>query len=225
MAQRFSGRERQDAEWYPTPGWCTRALIPHLGVGRFCIWEPAAGTGEMAAVLSEAGHEVWASDIRWPDEGQFDQGNERLVRPVFKTMPNGVELHGGRDFLDLDVRPFFDDSNDGPCVVVTNPPYGIQGRLAEKFIRRALEVVKPKMGTVAMLLKIDFDSGKTRRDVFGDCPAWSKKIVLTRRIMWFEPTPDPVTGRVTTSSENHMWAIWSWRHTGPATIAYADGKE
>jgi len=52
--------------------------------------------------------------------------------------------------------------------IVTN----LQGKLAERFIERALDLTRPNQGAVAMLLKADFDSGLTRRRFFVDCPAW-----------------------------------------------------
>jgi predicted RNA methylase len=61
--------------------------------------------------------------------------------------------------------------------IVTNPPYGLQGKLAERFIERALDLTRPQRA-VAMLLKVDFDSGLTRRRFFTDCPAWMIKLVL-----------------------------------------------
>jgi hypothetical protein len=42
--------------------------------------------------------------------------------------------------------------------IITNPPYGKSGRSAVRFIEHALELVP----LVAMLLKVDFDSGQTR---------------------------------------------------------------
>jgi len=95
--------------------------------------------------------------------------------------------------------------------IVTNPPYGNRGGLALKFIERALEETSPS-GVVAMLLKVDFDSGRTRSHVFNH-PAWAKKLVLRERIVWFEPA-------IARPSENHAWYIWRWKHTGPPTIAY-----
>lgn len=97
--------------------------------------------------------------------------------------------------------------------IVTNPPYGKGGKLAEAFIEHALRLTEPHGGTVAMLLRIDFDSAKTRRYLFADNPAWSKKLVLLNRIKWFDGPAGP--------SENHAWFCWSHKHEGPATIAYA----
>lgn len=98
--------------------------------------------------------------------------------------------------------------------IVTNPPFDH----AERFIERALMLMENRRGMVAMLLRVDYDSAKTRTHLFRDCPVWSRKLVLTRRIMWFEPEPGK---KRMSPSENHCWYIWSWRHRGPPTIGYA----
>jgi hypothetical protein len=105
---------------------------------------------------------------------------------------------------------FFDfecasDSN----AIITNPPYD----QAQKFAEHALRLTCPARGMVALLLRVDFDSAKTRAHLFDDCAAWAKKVVLLKRITWFKGEKSP--------SYNHAWYIWSWRHEGPATIAYA----
>ena len=95
--------------------------------------------------------------------------------------------------------------------IVTNPPYGRNGRLACAFIAHALELAP----LVAMLLRVDFDSGKTRTPLFRDCATFAGKIVLLDRIAWFERpgSAEP--------SDNHAWHLWDKRHSGPPTIRYA----
>jgi hypothetical protein len=120
-----------------------------------------------------------------------------------------TDLGGGINFLDHKTQ-----AGERCDAIVTNPPYGIQGKLAERFIERALDLTRPRQGVVAMLLKVDFDSGLTRRRFFADCPAWAAKLVLLKRIEWFK------SENGMTPSENHAWYIWSWRHDGPARLAY-----
>jgi hypothetical protein len=110
------------------------------------------------------------------------------------------------DFLSTDRLP--DPQIDS---IVTNPPYGLGGRLASRFIANALDLVP----VVAMLLKIDFDSGKTRTHLFRDCPAFAHKIVLLDRIVWFEH--EGAAG----PSENHAWYVFNKKHRGAPTINYA----
>jgi predicted RNA methylase len=192
MAQRFSGYDRQKRESYPTPRWVTELLIPHLPRDLKEIWEPAAGNGVMAAALREGtGARVYASDIK----------------PMF-----WCDVFSG-DFFKYQCHPIVDAER--PQAIITNPPYGVQGREAEAFIEHALTLMAPVNGFVAMLLKVDFDSAKGRDGMFASCPAWSKKLVLRKRIMWFpsESGHGP--------SDNHAWFLWDWAHQGPPTIAYA----
>jgi hypothetical protein len=109
---------------------------------------------------------------------------------------------------------FFDSADRSVSAVVTNPPYGKQGKLAERFIERALDLTRARQGVVAMLLKVDFDSGLTRRRFFAECSAWAAKLVLLKRIEWFK------SQNGMTPSDNHAWYIWSWQHDGPPRLAY-----
>lgn len=127
-----------------------------------------------------------------------------------------VKVLRNEDYVvwDSDLRHFrrkvdFLTSGRTAQAVITNPPYG----LTVEFICKALEVTKPHKGFVAMLLRTDFDHGKTRRDIFGDCAQFAKKLVLTKRIVWFRPV-------IASPSENHAWFCWSWRNSSPPTISY-----
>lgn len=93
--------------------------------------------------------------------------------------------------------------------IFTNPPF-IDSR---RFIEHALLLMKPVNGRVAMLLSSDYDYAQTRQHLFGQCPAFAKKVNLTERIVWFEREG-------AAPSENHAWYIWDWRHTGPPELAY-----
>jgi hypothetical protein len=99
------------------------------------------------------------------------------------------DIAEGGDFLKLERLP--DASVRG---IVTNPPY----EPAEEFCAHALKLTAPVRGFVAMLLRCDFDHAKRRAYLFADCPQFAKKIVLTRRIVWFveadgKPKASPVS--------------------------------
>lgn len=105
--------------------------------------------------------------------------------------------------------------------IITNPPFN---RAAEAFIRMSLRHIEEgKIKFVAMLLPVDFDSGKTRRNMFADCPYFSRKLILTRRILWFK-NPDP---KKNNPSQNHAWFVWNDQQNRGATIKYlfSDGKQ
>lgn len=97
--------------------------------------------------------------------------------------------------------------------IITNPPY----TLATEFIEQALRLSESNAGMVAMLLRVDFDSAKTRTHLFADNPAWAKKLILTKRIRWFPGKSGP--------SENHAWYLWDWQHEGPPVLSYGPRRE
>jgi len=102
--------------------------------------------------------------------------------------------------------------SDDIDAIVTNPPYGIdrKGKLASDFIRHALSFDMVRV--IAMLLPIDYDSAKSRTDMFRDCRRWAEKIVLLDRIKWFDGPSSP--------SVNHAIYLWDRKHRGPPRISY-----
>lgn len=187
MAQRASGKERKDLDLYETPEWVTQALLDNVRIVPQ-VWEPACGTGRMARVMTAAGHHVIATDI-------IDRGYS-------------LQLNVG-DFLEARGVP-----GPGQWAIVTNPPYGPSGRHAAGFIAKALMLAQRCNGQVAMLLKGDYDAGKTRRAIFADHPAFHCRITLLDRIRWFEGTGSP--------SENHAWYFWDFMKGGPPVVRYAE---
>lgn len=124
-----------------------------------------------------------------------------LRKHGFKVFTDDITR--GHDFLNR-VTPFRGDA------IITNPPY----KFARQFIENALELTENTKGLVAMLLSVDFDSAATRVHLFAEHPAFTKKIVLTKRIRWIEDS----TG---SPSENHAWYVWDWSNEDEPTIGYA----
>jgi hypothetical protein len=116
----------------------------------------------------------------------------------------GSDIADGADFL-RHLPPTRDIS-----AIITNPPYA----LAREFIEHALHLDGVRV--VAMPLRTDFDHAATRAHLFADCAMFAKKVVLTKRIRWFEDS----TG---SPSFNHCWMIWDRQHGGEPTLAYAHG--
>jgi hypothetical protein len=111
------------------------------------------------------------------------------------------DISDGQDFLKAYPRTSHD-------AIITNPPYVD----AQPFIEKSLELMQPQQGLVAMLLRTDYDHAKTRQHLFTLAP-FAKKLVLTKRIKWFEDSKGQ-------PSFNHAWFIWDWKHQGPPTLAY-----
>src|SRR5690348_16356255 len=103
MAQRKSGYERQEADWYPTPAWVVAALAEHMRLTGLRVWEPAAADGQLAEALAEHGASVWESDVR-------------PGKPARTAARQGTV-----DFL---TAPLPDSTIEAIC---TNPPWGAGG--------------------------------------------------------------------------------------------------
>lgn len=200
MSTRPSGFDRRPSDLYPTPAWVIDALAEHVNLAPLSIWEPACGAGHMAQAIEAHGAHVTATDVNeYGFEGQAD---------AFDFLG---EIPGPSSF-------YFD-------AIVTNPPYGQQGRLAEAFIGRGLERI-PQGGLLALLLAVDFDSGSTRARFFADCPDFAAKIVLRRRIEWFPRAVRADGSKAAGPSANHAWFIWERSHVrrGPAVTLYAPSE-
>jgi hypothetical protein len=130
-------------------------------------------------------------------------GSGKMVRALCLCgySVTGSDIEDGKDFL---LTPMPGHTH----AIVTNPPYA----LADEFIDRAMTLAKASF--FAMLLRTDFDHAKTRRPYFADCSIFAKKVVLTRRIQWFEDSKG-------SPSFNHAWFIWDRDHRGAPTLAYA----
>lgn len=128
-------------------------------------------------------------------------GSGKMVHALREAgfVVSGTDIATGQDFL---------KNAAGAEAIITNPPY----ELATEFIRHALDATMGG-GFVAMLLRTDFDHAASRSGLFGKCAIFSRKLVLTKRIKWFEDSKGQ-------PSFNHAWFIWDWKHAGAPTLAY-----
>lgn len=203
MATRTSGFTRVPMDLYQTrEQWVVDCLHEHINLNRLRVWECASGQGKMVASLQAVGASVLATDAK-----EYEEVKSPLFRGVF-------------DFTVAGPCPWLS------CVdaIVTNPPYGERGATAERFIAMGLERMA-RQAFMAMLLPVDFNSAKTRAVWFRDCPSYLGKIVLTKRIRWFEPLPrQPGEKKSSGPSANHAWFIWGpsvWRVPLPPREVYA----
>jgi hypothetical protein len=125
----------------------------------------------------------------------------------------GALRDAGYDVIATDIADGVDflaeAQHHGAEAIVTNPPFN----RAREFIEHALDLMETVRGQVAMLLRTDFDHAITRQHLFGSCPVFSKKLVLTKRIVWYErPKAAP--------SFNHAWYVWDWQHSGAPNLVY-----
>jgi hypothetical protein len=115
---------------------------------------------------------------------------------------HSTDIQQGEDFF-MEKCPFRINA------IITNPPYSV----ATEFIERSLKLMRENGGFVAMLLRTDFDHAKSRRHIFADHRAFTRKLILTKRIQWFEDSKS-------SPSFNHAWFMWDWSNMKPPSIAY-----
>jgi hypothetical protein len=175
---------------YPTPPELTRALLTVEGLVGFqgdAIWEPAAGKGDMAAVLVEAGHTVFCSD-------KIDYG----IRPV------GMKIQI-RDFFE------FKKPMGGATCIITNPPFAVAGR----FVRHALTLC-PKVYVLCRLAFLEgsrrsdiLDHSLARIWVFVERPPMMHRWSQNDRGIWQE-----WTGKKAESAMPFAWFCFESGHNG-----------
>jgi hypothetical protein len=130
----------------------------------------------------------------------------RVWEPASGTgsMADTIRKHTSAEVLESDISTgsdFLTTTGNFAGDIITNPPFN----LARQFIEHALQATKQHQGLCAFLLKVDFDSGKTRRHLFQNHPAFLFKLTLLQRIVWFD------NGPATAPSENHAWFVWDWK--------------
>jgi hypothetical protein len=152
MGKHEIGYPRVAHDLYPTrEPWVTQVLLQHFRIRGLNTWEPATGEGHMAEILKAADPaSVYCSDV-------IERGY-----PLDKIVDFTSAI-----LLDLPL--------DG---VITNPPFGSRGQLAERFIATGIEHIRFN-GFLALLLPSDFDCAARRRQYFAQCPLFAAKIVLT----------------------------------------------
>ena len=192
MGKHETGYTRIERDHYPTPPSAVGTLAEHINLKGKIIWEMAAGTGTLAEGLKAAGARVFCSDIH----------------------DYGYPLHEQLDFLSRR-----DPKIDDFAGMVSNPPFGVRGRLAERFIEARLRRLK-YCRFLALLLPVDFNSAITRGRLFGDFPHYRAKITLRGRIAWFKRND----GTREEPKENSAWYLWessALRQPPPPLLLYA----
>lgn len=135
MSSTNRGATRPDGDFYRTPEWCVKKILPALPNGS--VLDPCAGDGAILRAVD---------GIHAPLSG-IEINPELCV---------GAQCIG--TFIE-EKDALLDSTNWGrPNLVLMNPPFG----LALEFVRKAIEVQKPHGGTVAALLRMAFVAGKAR---------------------------------------------------------------
>ena len=150
------------------------------------VWECAAGQGHLAERLKQNGYKVFASDL----------------------VDRGYAIDKKQDFLLCEnLPPGYED-----CDVVTNPPY----KLAQEFVLKALELVKPGR-KVYMFLKLLFLEGKARyAELFRKYPPRTV-YVFSERIMC---AMNADFDQYSASATCYAWFVWEKGNYGTTEIKW-----
>ena len=188
---------RAKRDHYPTrPRWPVTALAEHVPLRGKTVWEMACGNDDMTrSLLAEGCKRVFTSDVH-----DYGNGQDAVFDFLTEGKPKGLpRCH----------------------IMATNPPFGWSGKLAVAFIEAGLRRL-PTPDTMALLLPHDFDAGKTRVHLFRDNLHYLGKIILMRRVMWFEHPTDPNVGPI----DNSAWFVWRRvERKGPPILMYAPVEE
>lgn len=198
-----SGYERNRLDRYWTNPWMTDELFrcvddPFPGIIPDLIWECAAGRGDMSRAIADNKRLVYSTDV---DMSEFDN-----------TIGPGHE----RSFLEEFELPFMDATGGEQAVeviepvkgIITNPPYNEPYRgIADDFIKHGFEFFDDGVEFMAMLLRSEFRSGKSRAKFFGECEHYMGELVLTTRPRWDYGDPD--APEKASPRHNFSWFLWS----------------
>lgn len=165
-----SNYERNDRDYYPTPEWCTEALLK-VQEFNYRITEPAVGDGAIANVFRRRNYHVKGFDIYdYPDT-------------PYHTL----------DFFNARPEDIIGD-------IVTNPPFAC----AVEFIRHALSLASDCKCRAAFLLRNEWDSAKSRNDLFQNGNFYAKWVLL-KRPRWVPYKKGDASPR-----HNYSWFVWDY---------------
>lgn len=190
---------RTPLDHYPTQPPATNALlsVPYVDdlIKHAIVWEPCCGNGAIVKEIAPRCLDVLHTDI-----AAYDGWDPQAL----------VDLMSLDTLMDLCPHV---GGGGPPEGIITNPPYG---DLAQPIIEKAIALMQPSKGFVAMLLRHEWDCASGREHLFKDHPAYAAKVTLTFRPHWVSPKPGEKAGSPRFS---YAWFIWNWAKD-PATPAY-----
>ncbi len=114
-----------------------------------------------------------------------------------------------RGYGDQSGLDFLESGFEADCDIITNPPY----RYAKEFVEKALECVT-NGHKVAMLLRLTFLEGQSRRDLFHNNPPQTVYVSSSRLQC---AKNGKFEGK---SMVAYAWFVWQKGHYGPTNIKW-----
>lgn len=191
-----NGLERHEHDFYETPAGAIDVILDVLGIGPEFdgyVLDPGTGTGAIA-------HRV-ASRAPKADVRGIELVPELLAKAKETRAPS----------IAWELGNWLTWQADGtPDLIIFNPPYGPKSdpKLAERFIRKALEVAQKK-ATVAALLRLGYMVPKARRALREE---YGKPdlVALEKR---------PSFNGAGTDATDYAWYVWGPKRGGRWSVA------
>lgn len=181
-----NGYTRSPKDYYTEPDWAVELLFNNE---RFMgnIWDPAAGSRTIGRVCDARGFDTISSDL------------------IHRGIPS---VDGGIDFFETtSIHDYYCPVDN----VICNPPFN----LAEKFIRRALEVSRFK---AAFLLRLSFLESVTRSELFDTTPL--ARVHVFRQRVSMPPGGSEIEAKG--GAIAFAWFVWNQDHQGPPAINWLE---
>ena len=192
-----TGHERDSRDFYGTPDWATRAILPHLSaLGCDLVVDPCCGAG---AILDVVGKE-------WPDVACVGLELDDVLAAEART--RGHQVHR-RDALDAPSWGKW--ARWKHPLVLTNPPY----KLAIDFVQRAIDEMFDAGGAIVMLLRLNWLASQKRAK-------WMRQFTPSVHVL---PRRPPFTGDGKTDATDYGWMIWQRGRAPTVSILECEGAD
>lgn len=144
---------RHPDDFYITPAWVTRAIVPYLGCPK-TVLDIGCGAGAIGKVLREAWWDARIAGVECHERRREAAQSSRHMRgdEARMTYTSGAWNRDWMSWRGLRGETFEEDFGAPPDLMISNPPF----RHALPFLRLALERVAAG-GTVAFLLPGQWD--------------------------------------------------------------------
>ncbi len=216
MSSTNRGTVRNADDFYETPAWVTKAILPFLPSSGVLL-DPCCGRGKILKVAREAGYPCIGMEL--------DEERALASRECAFDVATCDSLAGGSASWGV------------ADIILTNPPFC----LAEEFVRRSIEEVEKRGITAALLLRLAFLESEGRQafhrrylsdvHVLAQRPNFCASVrCKSKTCEWGvllpieaeRPTACPVcSGKVSVSTSDscaYAWFVWGPNRGGRWTV-------
>lgn len=203
MSATGRGAERRELDFYETPLWATRAIMPALGLPRRVV-DLGCGGGAIGHALRA----VWGNSVSITG---VELDHARNIEASLSRTADGALVYDAVDELDVLLSPL--SKHEGAYdLVISNPPY----THAREFIDVARRFVRTG-GRIAFLLRIGFAASIERFAWHQANP--SDVHILSRRPGFYPNNPSAK------DSAEYAWFLYGLGHGGHWSVLECEPAE